>query len=134
MIEALILSTFVLGILSLYWAVLFRVERNLSALVVWVVDFDSQVVPYMAVTPVVGPAIVRTALSLVSPSGSLGWGSIPASDFNHDPMAVRQAIYDEKAWAAIIINANATTLLQDAVMNGNVSYDPMGAAQVIYIQ
>jgi hypothetical protein len=35
---------------------------------------------------------------------------------------------------AIIINANATALLQDAVTNGNTSYDPMGAAQVIYVE
>lgn len=133
-LQALILSTFILGILSLYWAVLFRVEQNLSALVVWVVDFDGMVAPYTDVMPLVGPLIVSTAMSLVAPSGSLGWGSLPASDFNNDPMAVRQAIYDEHAWAAIIINANATALLQDAVTNGNASYDPMGAAQVIYIQ
>lgn len=92
------------------------------------------VAPYTDVTPVVGPRIVSTALSLVAPSGSLGWGSLPASDFNNDPMAVQQAIYDEHAWAAIIINANATALLQDAITNGNTSYDPMGVAQVIYVQ
>jgi hypothetical protein len=71
---------------------------------------------------------------MIAPKGALGWGSLPASAFNYDPMAVRQAIYDEKAWAAIIINANATALLQDAVQNGNTSYDPMGAAQVIYVE
>lgn len=131
---ALILSTFILAVLSLYWGVLFRVENNISALVVWVVDFDGQVAPYTDVTPIVGPQIVSAAEALVAPTGSLGWGSLPASAFNNDPMAVRQAIYDEKAWAAIIINANATSLLQDAVNNGNTSYDPMGAAQIIYVQ
>lgn len=35
-----------------------------------------------------------------------------------------------KAWAAIIINANATALLQEAVRMGNSSYDPMGAMWV----
>jgi hypothetical protein len=35
---------------------------------------------------------------------------------------------------SVIINANATALLQDAVTNGKTSYDPMGAAQVIYVE
>lgn len=82
----------------------------------------------------VGPQIVSAAESLIAPTGSVGWGSLPASAFNNDPMAVRQAVYDEKAWAAIIINANATALLQDAVKNGNTTYDPMGAAQIVYVQ
>lgn len=133
-LPALMLSTFILAILSLYWGVLFRVEQNMSALVVWVVDFDGQVAPYTDTTPLVGPAVVQVAESSISPSGSIGWGSLPASGFNNDPMEVRQAIYDEKAWAAIIINANSTTLLQDAVNTGNSSYDPMGAAQLIYVQ
>jgi hypothetical protein len=50
-------------------------------------------------------------------------------------MEVRQAIYDFKAWAAIIINPNATSLLQAAFLNGgNTSYDPLGAAQTIFVE
>lgn len=120
--------------MSLYWAVLFHVEDNLSSLLVFVVDFDGQIAPYTYITPLVGPMMVQTAQSLLAPSGTVGWQNQPASAFNYDPMAVRQAIYDEKAWAAIIINANATVLLQDAVSNGNASYDPMGAAQVVYVE
>jgi hypothetical protein len=91
-------------LLSLYWAVLFRVEENLSSLVVFVVDFDELVAPYTDITPVVGPMMVQTAQSLLAPSGTVGWQNQPASGFNFEPMAVRQAIYDEKAWEAIIIN------------------------------
>jgi hypothetical protein len=131
---ALILSTFILAVLSLYWAVLYHVEQNLSSLVVFVVDFDGQVAPYTNISPIVGPMIVQTAQSLLAPSGTVGWQSQPPSVFNYDPIAVRQAIYAEKAWAAIIINPNATALLQEAVNNGNASYDPMGAAQVVYVE
>ncbi|PMD22313.1 hypothetical protein NA56DRAFT_670398 [Hyaloscypha hepaticicola] len=134
LITTVIFSTFILGILSLYWAALFRVEQNLSALVVYVVDFDGQVAPYTDTTPIVGPMIVEATESLIAPSSSLRWGSLPASQFNNDPMAMREAIYNEEAWVAIIINANVTALLQDAVANGNASYDPMGAAQVIYVE
>ena len=71
----------------------------MSSLVVWIVDFDGQVAPYTDTTPVVGPQIVSAAEALVASSGSLGWGSLPARQFNYDPMEVRQAIYDFKAWA-----------------------------------
>lgn len=131
---AAILMFFIIGILSLYWAVLFRVEQNLSSLIVFVVDFDGQVAPYTDITPVVGPMLVKTAQSLLAPTGTVGWQVQPASIFNLDPMAVRQAVYDQKAWAAIIINPNATALLQAAVNNGNATYDPMGAAQVVYVE
>jgi hypothetical protein len=120
--------------MSLYWAILFHVEDNISSLIIYVVDFDGQVAPYTDVTPVVGPMIVQTAQSLLAPSGTVGWQNQPASVFNFDPIAVRQAIYDEKAWAAIIINPNATALLQEAVNIGNASYDPMGVAQVVYVE
>lgn len=131
---ALILCVAILAILSLYWAVLFRVDQNLSSLVVWVVDFDAQVAPYSSTTPLVGPAVVKAAEMLVAPSGSLGWGSMPASYFNNDPLEVRRQIYNQKAWAAVIINANATALLQEAVQTGNMSYDPNGALQLVYVE
>jgi hypothetical protein len=55
-----------------------------------------------------------------------------AADYNNDPMAVRQAVYDQHIWAALVVNANATALLRRAVETGDRSYDPTGAAQFIY--
>lgn len=49
-------------------------------------------------------------------------------------MNVRIAVHDEKFWAAIVINSNATALLRQAVVTGNSSYDPLGVAQIIYNQ
>ena len=63
----------------------------------------------------------------------LGFVNVPAANFGGDPMRVRQAVYDQQAWAAVIVNANATSLLYSAVNNGNVSYDPMGACQLVFI-
>lgn len=63
---------------------------------------------------------------------TLGWGPLPPSRFNYDPIQVRQEVYDFKAWAAIIINPNATSMLYSAVQNGNTSYDPLGAIQLVY--
>jgi len=129
------LMVFILGVLSIYWACLFRVEENLSNLVVYVVDMDAQVAPYntSGITPLVGPVITDLARSMVaSGSPTIGWGPLFAADFDYDPIAVRQAVYNFDAWAAIIINPNATALLYEAVQTGNTSYDPMGACQLVY--
>lgn len=98
---ALFLSAVILAILSLYWGALFHVEKNLSSLVIWVVDFDAQVAPYneTGIEPVVGPMVVRAVEEMIGGKGSLGWGSLPASRFGGDPMEVRREIYEFKAWA-----------------------------------
>jgi hypothetical protein len=41
-------------------------------------------------------------------------------------------IFNWDAWAAIIINPNATAMLYQAVATGNTSYDPLGACQLVY--
>lgn len=132
---AAILAVFILSMLSMYWAVLFHVEENISSLQIFVVDFDGQIAPYTSVTPLLGPMITRmTEETQRSPNTHLGYVTMPPSDFNNDPIQVRQAVFDQKAWAAIVINANATTLLQQAVQQGNASYDPLGACQVTYVE
>ncbi|KAL8673399.1 MAG: hypothetical protein Q9168_002189 [Polycauliona sp. 1 TL-2023] len=131
----LILSVFILTVLSLYWAVLYHVEQNTSSLTIYVVDFDAKVDPFTATTPLVGPTITQTTeMMLAGPEPHLGYQTIQPSVFDNDPMAVRQAVFDWKAYAAIIIMPNATALLQQAVDQGNVTYDPLGACQVVYVE
>ena len=134
---ALILCVFILLVLSLYWGVLFNVEQNLSSLNVFVVDFDTTQAPYTGVTPLVGPLITQTTEKMISSGqsgGHLGFVTMDPARFDNDPMQVRKAVYDFKAWAAIIINANATALLQQAVQQGNASYDPLGACQTVWVE
>ncbi|KAK5079123.1 hypothetical protein LTR64_002456 [Lithohypha guttulata] len=133
-LTTIILMVFILCVLSLYWAVLFRVEENMSALTAIVVDFDGQSAPYQNVQPIVGPALTQAARQTRMPTGTIGWEVMNPARFNFDPIAVRQYIYDEHAWVAVIINNNATALLRAAVQTGNVSYDPLGAAQIVYVQ
>lgn len=129
-----ILMAFILGCLSLYWAVFYNLPQNLGALVVYVVDFDGAFAPYNDVTPVVGPAITQLAEQMVNgATPTLAYTIVEPSVFNNDPMQVRQAVYDWEAWAAIIINPNATSLLSAAIQNGNTSYDPLGACQLVFI-
>lgn len=121
-------------VLSCFEGVFHNIQANLKSLTVYVVDFDGQVAPYLDGTPLVGPQIVQATEAIAqSNRPHLGYVTLPPSDFNDDPVAVRQAIYDFKAYAAIVINANATALLRQAVEQGNSSYDPNGAVQVIYV-
>lgn len=131
-LTTLILMTSILGILSLFWAVFSHLPQNISSLVVYIVDFDGRP-PYdnSAVAPFVGPMFTDlTRQFLQSPQPKLGYEFPSPTQFNDDPLQVRQAIFDFSAWAAIIINPNATALLYNAIQTGNSSYDPKGACQV----
>jgi hypothetical protein len=128
------LMAFILAVLSIYWGVFFQVENRLSNLLVYVVDMDGAA-PYdnSGNAPLVGPTIIQLVeQQLSSGQPTLGWGIRPSSQFNDDPLQVRQAVYDWDAWAAIIINPNATAMLYSAIQNGNSSYDPLGACQLVY--
>jgi hypothetical protein len=128
-----ILMAFILSVLSIYWGVFFRVEDRLKHLAVYVVDFDGQPPYDTGAATLVGPTITRLTEQMVSNGKpTLGFSIRNPSDFGNDPLQVRQAIYNFDAWAAIIINPNATALLNSAVATGNVSYDPLGACQLIY--
>lgn len=131
------LMAFIICCLSIYWGVFTHVSDNLTSLHIMVVDFDGQVAPYntSGEAPIVGPAIQRLASQMVeSPTPNLGYVNYGAADFNYDPIQVRQEIYDFKAWGAIVINPNATEMLYSAVRNGNTSYDPLGACQLVFVQ
>jgi len=97
------------------------------------VDFDAQIAPYTDVEPFVGPFVTRSIQDLLDQGGNHpGYTFRPPSDFGNDPLKVRESVFDFHAWAAVIINANATALLRAAVLEGNSSYDPLGACQIIY--
>lgn len=121
-------------VLSCFEAVFIQIPANLKKLTVFVVDFDGKLEPFTGGIPFIGPQIVESTEAIAkSDKPRLGYITMPPSNFNNDPIAVRQAIYDFKAYAAIIINANATALLRQAVEQGNSSYDPNGAVQTIYV-
>ncbi|KAJ9650932.1 hypothetical protein H2198_009768 [Neophaeococcomyces mojaviensis] len=130
----LILCVAVVGILSIYWGVLFDVKKNLHHATVAVVSFEG-LPPYEAYTPIVGP-FVRAAVEeeVASRPDHLGYEFRDPAEFDNDPMKVRLAVFNEQFWAAIIIHSNATALLRQAVEQGNTTYDPRGAGMMIYNQ
>lgn len=124
---------FIFAASSMYWAVFYNVQDNLRSLEVHVVDFDSQVAPYNTVEAIVGPVITNLTRTIHSSSlhQSLGYRIVPPADYHYSPTAVRRAVYNWDAWAAVVINPNATSMLLDAVTSGDSSYDPAGAVQYI---
>lgn len=97
-------------------------------------DFDGQVEPYTSITPIIGPAAVTAALGHQNSNfPTLTYQNISPAAFDYDVMRVRAAVYDEQAWAALIINPNATALATQAIQQGNTSYDPAGAFQLIIV-
>lgn len=117
------------------WAAFFHLPANFKKLVIYIVDMDGAD-PYSPSTTghtaLVGPGVIELANQMIMQPNTLGFRIIPSSDFNNDPIQVRQAIYDQEAWAAIVVNPNATALLYSAVETGNSSYDPLGACQFVY--
>jgi hypothetical protein len=131
---ALTLFIFILLVLSLFWGTFFHVHQNLGSFVVWIVDFDG-VNDSSGDLPVIGPALIQEVEKAIqSTSPHVGYGVLPASHFNNDPIEVRRAIYDYDAWAAIVINPNATSALRQALETGDASYDPTSACQVVYVE
>ena len=101
-------------------------------LVVYVVDFDGQAASPDAATPLVGPTIVEIAQAMMqdTETPSLGYTIMPPSEYDNDPVAVRQAVYDWECFAAVIVGADATGSLERAARAGNASWDPAGLGGV----
>lgn len=129
----LVLAVAIMTFLCLFWGALFRQNDNVKHLEIYVVDFDGQVAPHTETTPLVGPFVTRAATDMVGAGGVTPKYTVRSpKDFDYDPLKVREAVYDVHAWAAVIINSNATALLDYAIRQGNASYDPAGACQIIY--
>ena len=65
---------------------------------------------------------------------SIGYEMTTADTYQTDPLRLREAIWENQAWAVVAIMPNATTLLRQAVEQGILSYGPMGAAQFVYVE
>ena len=135
--KATILCTFILAILSIFWGAFLNVERKLSSLDVWIVDFDSQTTVYgdQAEPAFIGPHIVRAAEQAQAiPGPHVTYKIMSPSRFSDDPLEVRRAIYHNTAWSAIVINPNATAHLRQALYDSDALYDPKSCCQSIYVE
>jgi len=118
---------FILTVLSLFWGALFKAYQNANRLKIAIVNFDNGADAF------VGPMITNVFLNERQKNPmTLGFEEHQPSEFDNNPLKVREAVYYYDYYGAVIINSNASYLLQQAVETGNSSYDPMGAGQLIY--
>ncbi|KAK7462780.1 hypothetical protein VKT23_007364 [Stygiomarasmius scandens] len=106
------------SIFSIYWGALWKSPaHNLQG---WVVDFDQSTI---------GTSVVQ-ALVASSSSSKITWKEMPASEFTGGPSEVAGRVAEEKAWVAVVVNANATSRLNAATASADSSYNGTSAITV----
>ncbi|WVQ63400.1 uncharacterized protein L199_001553 [Kwoniella botswanensis] len=116
--------------LSIFWGSTYRLTSFLPSLTVHVIPFDTpsstsflngpitQQMTYVANEP---PSVVHLGYEIKDPS-----------NYPNGLEDVRRSIVAQECWAAIVVNANASSGWTDALQNGDASYDPTGAIGIYY--
>ncbi|KAJ7594076.1 hypothetical protein C8J56DRAFT_1002071 [Mycena floridula] len=110
------LSLCIFSIFSIYWGALWKTPAH--NMLGYVVDFDGSTIG----------SVVSS--SLAASSAIVAWTVLPASSFPSGPSQVTDEILKEKAWIAVVINANATSKYNAAVAASDGSYDGSAAITV----
>ncbi|CCO31528.1 Nitrosoguanidine resistance protein SNG1 OS=Saccharomyces cerevisiae (strain ATCC 204508 / S288c) GN=SNG1 PE=1 SV=1 [Rhizoctonia solani AG-1 IB] len=120
----LVLTVIIMWIcLPVYWGSLARSNTHAPSLKAWVMDRDGGEI---------GQTVVQGLLATTK-SGTkqhLGWIQVPGDHVNN----VGDAVVDEQAWGAVVINPGASAALAAARATGNSSYNPMSAITFYYAQ
>ncbi|RXK34817.1 hypothetical protein M231_07935 [Tremella mesenterica] len=106
--------------LPLYWGSLWKANRYTNRLTVRVIDRDGGII---------GQSVSQGLLQQTN----LKYFITSPSEFPTDDLLARN-IVDEGAWAAVIINPDASTSLVNARQNGNNSYNGTSAVSIYYSQ
>lgn len=117
-----VLVAIIMGVLSIYWGADHSLQFNSNAATVSIIDLDHAEV---------GPALQVYGQQYREKMGINSLGYISANTYTSNDEALA-ALKDEQFWFGIVIQSNATTLMNYALQNGNASYDPTGAIHVIY--
>ncbi|KAL1690683.1 hypothetical protein GGG16DRAFT_55197 [Schizophyllum commune] len=110
------IAVIIFGIFSIYWGALWKIPAH--PLKGWVIDFDGDRIG----------STVSNALVQSSAGGSkINWIPRYASEFRNGDSDIADAILNEKAWIAVIINREATSTLQHAIASADASYNGSSA-------
>ncbi|KAG9019841.1 hypothetical protein FRB90_003430 [Tulasnella sp. 427] len=116
--------------LPVYWGSLGETTQHVPHLKGWVINRDGD--------GALGQTIIQAFEANsqgqgVPPKQHLTWTVIDPSQFPTDE-DVGNAIVDEQAWAAVVVNEAATQALINARSTGNSSYNPLSAISFYYNQ
>jgi len=128
-IKALALSTLgtalvIIGVLSIYWGTLWKLDEHAYKLRGIVVDFDQGDI---------GQAILRASQERTGSPEQITWTVQNPSAFQ-DPSSVAQLILDEQYWVAIVVQPGATDKLGKAIASADSTYNGTAAVSVFIAQ
>jgi hypothetical protein len=115
--------------LSLFWGSTYHLQTNFHRLTVNLVPLDTDPDSFL-VGPMIQMAQTQNSLPIESPHFT--YIIKQASDYPNGLKDVRREVLTQKCWAAVVINANATTAWREAIENGNEDYSPSGAIGIYF--
>jgi hypothetical protein len=116
--------------LSIFWGSNYKLETYLPALTVNYVTFDTDPDSFLN-SPMLETANMQAGLP--ASTVHLGWEAKDAAYYPNGIGDVQQDVLQQGCWAAVVVNANATSAWRAALATGDASYNPTGAI-TIYLQ
>ncbi|WVR08673.1 hypothetical protein IAU60_005731 [Kwoniella sp. DSM 27419] len=116
--------------LSIFWGSTYKLTNFLPNLTVHVIPFDTPSGTSYLNGPIVNEANYQAALphSVVH----LGYEVKDPANYPNGLADVERSVIAQECWAAIVINANASSSWTNALTNGDASYDPAYSIAVYY--
>ncbi|KAH9978766.1 hypothetical protein BGW80DRAFT_1164876 [Lactifluus volemus] len=108
-----ILVLVIFSVLSIYWGALWQTPAHVHNLNGWVVDFDGGEI---------GQFVSRAVVASNGPPTAISWNTVSTDLFPNGMHDVEDAVVQNKAWAIITINPNATAKLNAAVIATDSTY------------
>nr|XP_031862594.1 uncharacterized protein CI109_002092 [Kwoniella shandongensis]KAA5529666.1 hypothetical protein CI109_002092 [Kwoniella shandongensis] len=116
--------------LSIFWGSNYRLTSFLPSLTVNLIPLDTPSGDSYLNGPMIQQANYLT--SLPSSIVHLKWVVKDPADYPNGLQDVRDSIVAQDAWAAVVINANASSAWTNALQNGDANYDPTGAIGIYF--
>lgn len=104
----------IMSMLPIYWGALWKPSVQLHKIHGWIVDFDGDMI---------GQAVTQAFTSATGQNTQISWRVVDTARFPNGPSDVASSVVDEKCWVAVVVNANATLNLQQAVSSQDGSYN-----------
>lgn len=114
--------------LSLFWGSTYHLQTNFHRLTVHLVPLDTDAQSFLN-QPFINMAQEQNSLT-TTPHFTYIIRS--ASDYPNGLEDVRREVLGQECWAAVVVNANATSAWRTAIQNGDSSYSPNGAVGVYF--
>ena len=115
--------------LSIFWGSTYHLQTNFHRLTVHLVPLDTDPNSFL-VGPMEEMAMMQNSLPVTTPHFT--YIVRDASDYPNGLEDVEREVLGQECWAAVVINANATTAWREALQSGDAGYSPNGAIGIYF--